>query len=633
MSHAALLIRLLLAAFVIGALASDGRGGMPAVLPTNWTADSPRPSWAPSADGAGASLAPLQAISFFVACLLLSAWGVKALCNSVRRDLPVLPWLSYGRSLSLVILWGLCFVVVLTMISGARELMTPGAWRKQGWTYTLASAKPADGPELRRDALEKLRFALWNFAATHEGRLPSAGESQIDQSLWEIPGWPGLNFLSVAGRAARPVDERSGGDDANCRYREPACAGDKSMNESPHSAQPTQAASGNGASPNFKSSGAIILAVLVATIVLGACLISPEAIEQLLLGWLYFPMRVVPQMTADWPAVVAGALCAAAFLVALHRALRWLARSFAPHGAWIGIRTTIAAALVIFLLFASGTAMVGATHQAVWLITGRTKPAEQERHPPAAFGVISAARETARRSQQTNNLKQVGIGFHKSHEGNAAFPPGGTMDATGRLMHGWTVYLGPYLVFSTYEFDFSIPWDEPPNDRLCQCALPIFLNPSIPEVFDKKGYGLSHIAGNIHVLPITMISRPAAHSPCDELMALARGSRADRRDKPLRIDDIRDGTANTILLGEAAGRFRPWGHPANVRDPAAGVGKTPDGFGGPPGAAGAQFLMCDGSVRFVSDQVSQGVIRALATPAGETIEPEAKSIRFDGLNQ
>ncbi len=27
-------------------------------------------------------------------------------------------------------------VVVLTMISGARELMTPGAWQKDGFTYS-----------------------------------------------------------------------------------------------------------------------------------------------------------------------------------------------------------------------------------------------------------------------------------------------------------------------------------------------------------------------------------------------------------------------------------------------------------------------------------------------------------------
>jgi prepilin-type processing-associated H-X9-DG protein len=71
------------------------------------------------------------------------------------------------------------------------------------------------------------------------------------------------------------------------------------------------------------------------------------------------------------------------------------------------------------------------------------------------------------------------------------------------------------------------------------------------------------------------------------------------------------------LIGEAAGNFRPWGHPANVRNPALGIGRSRDGFGGPPGSAGAQFLMCDGSVRMISRQTDLRVLRELATPAGD----------------
>jgi hypothetical protein len=35
------------------------------------------------------------------------------------------------------------FLLVLTMISGARELMTPGAWEKKGFTYQLVRDRPA----------------------------------------------------------------------------------------------------------------------------------------------------------------------------------------------------------------------------------------------------------------------------------------------------------------------------------------------------------------------------------------------------------------------------------------------------------------------------------------------------------
>lgn len=185
---------------------ASAHAGMPAPLPTNWTKDT-TPSWASHGGTAssGAMALRVQAISFFVAVLLLSGWVVRWLWNFARRDFPKLPVLSYGRALALVGLWGLSFVIVLTMISGARELMTPGAWRKQGWTYKLANTSPSEvieGRAARQQGLERLRTALWQHAATHEGRLPLPSEPSIDVALWEIPGWPGLRFLAVPDRRA-----------------------------------------------------------------------------------------------------------------------------------------------------------------------------------------------------------------------------------------------------------------------------------------------------------------------------------------------------------------------------------------------------------------------------------------------
>lgn len=79
----------------------------------------------------------LDSISFFLGVLLLCAWGVKAIWNALAKDFPRLPRMTYGRAIGVMTLWGLLFVIVLTMISGARELMTPGAWEKQGATYRL----------------------------------------------------------------------------------------------------------------------------------------------------------------------------------------------------------------------------------------------------------------------------------------------------------------------------------------------------------------------------------------------------------------------------------------------------------------------------------------------------------------
>ncbi len=198
-----------LAACVLVALnlfAHVADAGMPALLPSDWTKDH-TPEWV-DLTRPSPPAGQLQAISFFLAVLLATAGIVQLLWRSLRTGIGSLPALSYGRALSLVVLWGLLFVVVLTMISGARELMTPGAWRKQGWTYTLAEAPPArDSGGARQRALEQLRFALWQYAALHQGQFPPEGERSIDASLWDIPGWPGQRFQYVSGRTCNELGQ------------------------------------------------------------------------------------------------------------------------------------------------------------------------------------------------------------------------------------------------------------------------------------------------------------------------------------------------------------------------------------------------------------------------------------------
>jgi prepilin-type processing-associated H-X9-DG protein len=164
----------------------------------------------------------------------------------------------------------------------------------------------------------------------------------------------------------------------------------------------------------------------------------------------------------------------------------------------------------------------------------------------------------------------------------------------------------------------------PPNDRIYRCQIQEFLNPSQPgAVFDAEGFGLSYWAGNVHVLPIKSVHAAASTS--------LNGQQSDTnqlswQERGISMNQITDGTSTTILLGSAGANFRPWGHPANVRDPAIGINRSPEGFGGPPGWNGAMFLMCDGSVGFLSDATDLSVMEALATPAGgETV---AENVAF-----
>ncbi len=175
--------------------------GMPSLLPSHWTAKT-------DADGASRSLTrtalavQLQVISFFVMTFLVSGWIVQRLWNVLAPKCFRLPSITFRESLSMLVLWGLAFSVVLTMISGARELMTPGAWKKQGWTYTLNHSGAGDSSEksrLKREQLEELRTELWRYAATHQGELPTPADSQISSELWKIPTSPGLEFRAIAG--------------------------------------------------------------------------------------------------------------------------------------------------------------------------------------------------------------------------------------------------------------------------------------------------------------------------------------------------------------------------------------------------------------------------------------------------
>ena len=163
----------------------------------------------------------LQSISFFAMGFLLSSLVVWTIWNSLRRDFPRLPQLSFGKASGLVLLWGLLFIVVLTMISGARELMTPGAWDKQGATYKLKTdyanqaeltlAKPEQlSDELleRKARLERLKQALWKYAAEHERQFPSNEQAAgVPDSLWVVDEPTGTRYVYAPG-AGKPEPQR-----------------------------------------------------------------------------------------------------------------------------------------------------------------------------------------------------------------------------------------------------------------------------------------------------------------------------------------------------------------------------------------------------------------------------------------
>lgn len=152
----------------------------------------------------------LQAISFFLLVILLCALVVWKLWNYLGRDVSWMPRISFGKALVGVLLWGLAAFIVLTMISGARELMTPGAWKKDGLTYKLADDPSVvdESADARKRHMERLRTALWHFAAKYDGRFPDDSEKkEISEELWSVPDGGGLRYHYVVSKKANDASE------------------------------------------------------------------------------------------------------------------------------------------------------------------------------------------------------------------------------------------------------------------------------------------------------------------------------------------------------------------------------------------------------------------------------------------
>ena len=146
----------------------------------------------------------LTAVSFFTVIFLVAAKAAQLLWNAMRTDFAALPKLTYSRALQLLGVWGLAFSLVLTMISGARELMTPGAWVKQGATYKLTGSTRDTTSDAalagRRERLERLRSELWRYAGQHGGRFPLHDlVEEIPAWIWESAHETGTRMIYAAG--------------------------------------------------------------------------------------------------------------------------------------------------------------------------------------------------------------------------------------------------------------------------------------------------------------------------------------------------------------------------------------------------------------------------------------------------
>lgn len=203
---------------------------------------------------------------------------------------------------------------------------------------------------------------------------------------------------------------------------------------------------------------------------------------------------------------------------------------------------------------------------------------------------IQAFRAANRMTVSVNNLKQIGCGLQNYDDAFGAAPLGADTGADRMLHHGWQVRVLPFTESLTfYPVDFNYAWDDPFNAPFFRHRCPIWLVPGITQVTDERGFALSHYAGNSHVFGV---------------------------DRCISLGKIPNGGSNTILVGETADGFVPWGQPGNWRDPVAGLDGGRTTFGSSR-HSGIPFVMCDGSVRIVDRKIDPAVLRALAAPADD----------------
>ncbi|HJT33953.1 MAG TPA: DUF1559 domain-containing protein [Pirellulales bacterium] len=223
-----------------------------------------------------------------------------------------------------------------------------------------------------------------------------------------------------------------------------------------------------------------------------------------------------------------------------------------------------------------------------------------------AFGCLMSilserdGRSAARRSQCTNNLKQIGIALHGYADDYGCFPPAYIADAEGRQMHSWRVLILPYMGYQDLyrRYDFGEPWDGP-NNQLLRKEVPLeFQCPSDALLPRTAGTGYVAITGPQTIWP---------------------------DDGTVSFGEISDGTYQTLAVVEVAHSGINWMEPRDLPFSALNLGVN-----SPAGRAVssehpdiAQVLFCDGSVRALEPTLLVKTLKALATKSGcEKIDEE-----------
>ena len=250
---------------------------------------------------------------------------------------------------------------------------------------------------------------------------------------------------------------------------------------------------------------------------------------------------------------------------------------------------------------------------------------------------VQQAREAARRTQCKNNLAQIGLAVMNYEMAYGVLPPGcvnetGPIQSTPEGYHmSWITQILPNIEqHAVYKaIDFKVGAYDQSSD-VSQVTLSSFHCPSSPETLSASGVSFTSYAGCHH----------NEESPID-----TDNNGVFFLNSAIRFKDVVDGASNTIFIGEKQGlddglgwlsgtratlrntgtrpnklpvmTNRGWSNPVQS-DPLFENPLTVGGFGSAH-IGGAQFVLGDGSVRFISENIDTEVFQNLGNRHDEQI--------------
>ncbi len=243
---------------------------------------------------------------------------------------------------------------------------------------------------------------------------------------------------------------------------------------------------------------------------------------------------------------------------------------------------------------------------------------------------VQAAREAARRTECVNKLKQLGLALHNHHDTHKLFPDGGEnyTSATRTMVNGQPT-IAPNQewgwLYQVLPFMEQTNLYENPSDAAIQgVAIEGYFCPSRRAPMVINGRAVNDYAGNGGLYS-------SASHPWGE--GLDGGVIVRRKRGPtIKFASITDGTSSTIAIGEkrldrgALGTAQcddnegqttgwdwdivRWGN--DPPQPDRKGGDVCEVLFGSSHPGGAQFVLCDGSVRLISFTVDQQTFRNLS---------------------